>query len=95
MSIAMGQVPVPGNATIPVFLLPTGLANFLVFQPNGTAATIYVGSGPNLSKANGLPVPPNPVNVESYNSTAGGRQFYATTGSSTASTFQFIISTAQ
>jgi hypothetical protein len=95
MSITLGQVAVPGNATIPVFLLPTGLSNFLVFQPtSGNPATVYLGSSANVSSANGIPVPVTPANSESYIGTGGGKQFYATTGSAVASTFHFLISTA-
>ena len=94
MTIIMGNVNVPGNSTIPVFLLPTGLSNFTVFQGSG-GTPVYVGSSVRVSAANGLNIPVSPANVESYNSTAGGQQFYATTGSSTASSFQYIISTAQ
>lgn len=93
MAIVVGNAVVPGNATVPVFLLPTGLSNFTVFQPGG--AQVYVGSSSRVSSTNGLAIPVSPTNVESYNSTAGGQQFYATTGSSTASSFQFIVSTAQ
>lgn len=93
MSIVMGNVAVPGNATIPVFLLPTGLSNFTVFQQSG--ASVYVGSSASVSNKNGLLVPVSPANIESYNSTGGGQQFYATTGSTLSSSFQFIISTAQ
>ncbi len=42
MAIVVGNAVVPGNATVPVFLLPTGLSNFTVFQPGG--AQVYVGS---------------------------------------------------
>lgn len=94
MAIIMGSVAVPGSATIPVFLLPTGLSNFTVYQ-TGNPPQVYVGSSTALTSSNGLPVPISPANVESYNSTAGGKMFYATTGSTLSSSFQFIISTAQ
>ncbi len=93
MSIVMGNAVVPGSATVPVFVLPTGLANYCVFQPTGNV-TVYVGPSPNVNSTIGLPVPVTPVNTESYNSTGGGKVVYATTGSSTASSFQYIISTA-
>ena len=93
MSIVVGNVAVPGSATIPVFLLPTGLANFTVFQQSG-GVPVYVGSSTALTSANGMLIPVSPANVESYNSTAGGKQFYATTGSTLPSSFQFVISTA-
>lgn len=94
MAIIMGSVTVPGSATIPVFLLPTGLSNFTVYQ-TGSPPQVYVGSSTALTAANGLPVPVTPVVTESYNSTGGGKLFYATTGSTLPSSFQFIISTAQ
>ncbi len=94
MAIVMGSAQVPGSATVPVFLLPTGLSNFTVYQPSGQT-TVYVGSSTALTTTNGLPIPVSPANIESYNSTGGGKQFYATTGSTLPSSFQFIISTAQ
>ena len=93
MAIVVGNAVIPGNATVPVFLLPTGLSNFTVFQSGG--AQVYVGSSSRLSSTNGLAIPVSPANIESYNSTGGGQQFYATTGSASPSSFQFIISTAQ
>jgi len=93
MTVVMGNVTVPANATIPVFLLPTGLSNFTVFQQSGP--TVYVGSSTALTNKNGLPIPVSPANVETYNSTGGGTMFYATTASTLPSSFQFIISTAQ
>ena len=94
MAIVMGNAVIPGSATVPVFLLPTGLSNFTVFQPAGSVQ-VYVGSSAKVSSTNGLPIPVTPVITESYNSTGGGQQFYATTGSTLPSSFQFIISTAQ
>lgn len=95
MSIIVGNAPVPGNSTVAVFVLPTGLSNFCVYQPTtGSPATVYVGTSPSVSKTNGLPVPISPSNTESYNSTGGGQLVYATTGSAAASSFQYIISTA-
>ena len=94
MAIVMGSVTVPGSSTIPVFLLPTGLSNFTVYQ-TGNPPQVYVGSSTALTTTNGLAVPVSPVNIDSYNSTGGGKQFYATTGSTLPSSFQFIISTAQ
>ena len=92
--IVMGSVTVPGSATVPIFLLPTGLSNFTVFQQTG-GTPVYVGSSTALTVTNGLQIPVSPANIESYNSTAGGRMFYATTGSTVPATFQFIVSTAQ
>ena len=92
--IVMGNVTVPGSATVPIFLLPTGLSNFTVFQQSG-GTPVYVGSSTALTTTNGLQVPVSPANVESYNSTGGGTMFYATTGSTLPSSFQFIVSTAQ
>lgn len=95
MSIIVGQFAVPGGATVAAFLLPTGLSNFCVFQPtSGNAVPVYVGNSSSVSSSNGIQVPVTPFNSESYNSTAGGKVFWATTGSSTASSFSFIISTA-
>lgn len=91
--IVVGNAVVPANSTVAVFVLPTGLANFTVYQPT-TPQTVYIGTSPNVSSTNGLPVPVTPSNTESYNSSGGGKLVYATTGNGTASTFQYIISTA-
>ncbi len=93
MSIIMGNAVVPGSATTAVFVLPTGLSNFTVYQPSGGTA-VFVGTSPNVSNVNGLQVPVSPSNTDSYNSSGGGKPVYATTGTTVASSFQYIISTA-
>jgi hypothetical protein len=92
MSVIMGQVPVAGNATVPAFTLPAGLCNFTVYQPTNPQA-VYVGPSTTVSSVNGLPVPVTPIGQETY--VAGkGVTYYATTGNGTASSFQYLISTA-
>jgi hypothetical protein len=92
--INVGQVSVPGNATTAVLILPPGTMNTCIYQPTaGAPAAVYVG-GPNVSATNGMMVPVTPLNVESYVS-SGGKILFATTGSSTASSFSFIIATGE
>lgn len=52
-----------------------------------------MGTSPNVSSTNGLPVPVTPLNQENYVGTKGV-MYYATTGNNTASSFQYIICTA-
>jgi hypothetical protein len=92
MSVILGQATVPSSSTVPAFTLPGGLCNFTVFQPTGPQP-VYLGTSPNVSAANGMPVPVTPLSQECYN-TVKGVTYYATTGSVTASTFHYIISTA-
>lgn len=87
--LVIGQAAVPANATVAVFSLPPGLSNFTVYQP-GTPQAVYIG-GTAVSSANGMLVPVTPLNQENYSS-GRGTTIYATTGNSTASTFQYIIS---
>ena len=92
MSVIMGQVPVPGNATVPAFTLPAGLCTFTVYQPTNPQA-VYVGPGTAVSSASSMPVPVTPLGQETY--VAGrGVTWYATTGNGTASSFSYLISTA-
>ena len=88
----MGQVAVPANSTVPAFTLPAGLCNFTIYQPT-TPQAVYVGSSTAVTSTNGLPVPVTPLAQETY--VAGrGLTYYATTGNNTASSFQYIICTA-
>lgn len=92
MSIIVGQAAVPASSTVPVFTLPAGLCNFTVYQPTNPQA-VYIGASTAVSSSNGLPVPVSPLAQETY--VAGkGLTYYGTTGNGTASSFQYIISTA-
>ena len=88
----MGQVTVPASSTVAAFRLPAGLCNFTLYQPTLPQA-VYVGPGTAVSSTNGMPVPVTPVSQETYVAGAGVT-YYATTGNGTASSFQYIISTA-
>lgn len=92
MSVIVGQATVPSSSTVPVFTLPAGLCNFTVYQPT-TLQAVYIGASTAVSSTNGLPVPVTPLAQETY--VAGrGLTYYATTSNNTASSFQYIISTA-
>ena len=91
MTAITGLATVPSSSTVPVFILPAGLCNFTVYQPTNPQR-VFIGTSPNVSATNGIPVPVTPLNQESYNSIAGAT-YYATTGNGTASSFCYIIST--
>ena len=92
MSIIVGQATVPSSSTVAAFVLPSGLCNFTIYQPT-QAQAVYVGTSANVAATNGLPVPVTPLAQETY--VAGkGVTWYATTGNGTASSFQYIICTA-
>ena len=92
MSIILGSATVPSSSTVAVFTLPAGLCNFTIYQPTNPQ-TVYVGSSTAVSSTNGLPVPVTPAGQETY--VAGrGVTWYATTGNNTASSFSYMISTA-
>lgn len=88
--ILMGQATVPSNSTVQVFILPPGTVNTTVFQPSGLQ-TVYIGTSVNVSTINGMQITQTPINVESYVSSRG-TPVYATTGTATGSSFQYIIS---
>lgn len=88
----MGQATVPANSTVAVFTMPAGLATFTVFQPTN-AQVVYLGTSSKVSASNGMPVPVTPIVQENYNTVRGGT-FFATTGNGTASSFNYLISTA-
>ena len=93
MSVILGSATVPSSSTVAVFTLPAGLCNFTIYQPTNPQA-VYVGPGTAVSSANGMPVPVTPLAQETY--VAGrGVTWYATTGNATASSFSYLISTAQ
>ena len=92
MSVILGQATVPSSSTVAVFTLPAGLCNFTLYQPTNPQA-VYVGTSPAVASTNGMPVPVTPLQQETY--VAGrGVTYYATTGNGTASSFCFMISTA-
>jgi hypothetical protein len=92
MSVIMGTATVPSSSTAAVFTLPPGPVNFTVFQPSGPV-TVYLGTSSGVAATNGMPVSVTPVSQESYNGSRGAT-YYATTGSVTASSFCYLISTA-
>ena len=91
MAVVMGMATVPSSKTVPAFTLPAGLCNFTVYQLGG--AQVFLGTSPGVAATNGMPVPLTPIQQEAYNSVAGAT-YYATTGSATASSFAYVISTA-
>ena len=92
MSVILGSATVPASSTVAVFTLPAGLCNFTVYQTTNPQ-TVYIGPGTAVSSTNGMPVPVTPLAQETY--VAGrGVTYYATTGNNTASSFQYMISTA-
>ena len=92
MSVILGSATVPSSSTVAVFTLPAGLCNFTIYQPTNPQA-VYVGSSTAVSSVNGMPVPVTPLGQETY--VAGrGVTYYATTGNNTASSFCYMISTA-
>jgi len=92
MSVILGAATVPASSTVAVFTMPPGPANVTVFQPSGPV-TVYLGTSSGVAATNGMPVPVTPLNQESYNGSRGAT-YYATTGSVTASSFFYMISTA-
>ncbi len=93
MSVILGAATVPSSSTVPVFTMPPGPANLTVFQPTPATATVYLGTSPGVTATNGMPVPVTPLSQESYHGSRGAT-YYATTGSATASSFSYLISTA-
>ena len=91
MSIILGSATVPSSSTVVVFTVPI-LSNFTLFQPSGQQA-VYLGTSPKVSSTNGLMLSASPTSMDGYNST-GASTYYATTGTTVASSFQYIIATS-
>lgn len=91
--ITLGQATVPSSSTVNVFTIPAGTVSTVVFQPPWVSAqAVYIGTSPNVTPTNGMPVSATPTNIDGY-VTVGPVKIYATTGNATASSFSFIIST--
>lgn len=91
--ITMGQATVPSSSTVNVFTIPAGTVSTIIFQPGWVSAqTVYIGTSPNVSATNGMPVSITPTNIDGY-VTSGQVKIYATTGNATASSFSYLIST--
>jgi len=92
MSLVMGQVTVPGNSTVQVFVLPPGTVNTTMYLSTAISVQpVFVGTSVNVSSVNGMQIGATPVNAESY-VTSRGTPVWATSGNATATTFQYIIS---
>jgi hypothetical protein len=91
MTVSIGSVTVPSNATVTAFILPPGYSNMTLYQTS-TLQPVYVGTSPRVSAVNGMYVPNTPLNQETYTGSAGAAM-YATTGNATASSFSYILST--
>lgn len=92
MTVITGLATVPSNSTVAVFVLPAGLCNFTIYQPTNPQR-VFTGTSSGVTATSGIPVPVTPLSQDSYNSVASAI-YYATTGNGTASSFCFIISTA-
>jgi hypothetical protein len=92
VSIITGQATVPSNSTVPLFTVPAGLSNTTIYNL-GTIPT-YVGTSTALTTSNGMLVPTPPLDVSGYVGSKGATVF-GTTGSATASTVNYLVSTAQ
>jgi len=90
--VIVGSVTVPSNSTVTAFYLPSGLSNCLVYQPTNPQP-VYIGTSSRVSSANGMPVFVTPTELNSYHF-CNGTAVFATTGNGTASSFQYLISTA-
>lgn len=91
MSLVLGMATVPASSTVQVFTIPPGTVNTVMWQPTPATTTVYIGTSVNLSAANGIPLSPTPLNVDSY-VTSRGTPVYATSGNATGTSFQYIIS---
>lgn len=91
MTLITGQAPVPGSSTVPLFMIPPSSSDVTVFL-HGSAAPVYIGLSTALTTANGLQVTPSPVEFAGT-TWSRGATIYGTTGSATASTLNYIIST--
>ena len=92
MSVILGSATVPASSTVKVFTLPSGLANFTVYQPSQPQA-VYLGTSSGVAATTGMPVPNTPLNQELYVASTG-ITYWATTGNATASSFSFVVCTA-
>ena len=92
MSIILGNATVPSSSTVAVFRLPPGYANVTVYQPT-TPQAVYIGTSNAVATTNGLLLQNTPFNMETYSGSSGAA-IWATTGNSTASSFNYIISTS-
>jgi hypothetical protein len=91
MGLVLGQATVPASSTVQVFILPPGTVNTVIWQPTPATSSVYLGTSVNVSAGNGMMISVTPLNTDSYVSTRGTPVF-ATTGSTAASSFMYIIS---
>lgn len=92
MAYIMGQIPVTGGSTVPLFRVPPGLCN-VTFWNNTPTATVYVGTNTAVTSANGLICHSIPTSFYNYVS-SGGTQFFGTVATGPG-TISYILVTDQ
>jgi hypothetical protein len=93
MSVVMAMATVPASSTVPVFTVPPGMNNAVIFQVSQPQA-VYVGTSAHVSTTTGMQVPLTPLSQEIYIASTSVT-YYATTGNGTAASFSYIISSAK
>jgi hypothetical protein len=92
VTYVMGQATVPSSSTVPLFTVPPGFCNVTMYNLN-TVTSVFVGTSTAVTTANGLQCHSIPTSFSGYIGSKGAT-FYGTTGVATASSVNYIISTA-
>jgi hypothetical protein len=87
----MGQVPVPGPGTVPLFTVPPGWCNVTFY--NISTAAVFIGTSTALTSGNGLQCHSIPTSVSGYIASKGATFYGCNTASSTTAVVNYIIST--
>ena len=92
MAVEIGAWSVPASATAAIFTIPPGPVSVTFW--NVGAQNVYIGASTLVSTTNGLQCHTIPTQFNTW-PYSKGQQLYATTGSATAGTIQYIVSTSQ
>ncbi len=88
----MGQAPVNGTSTVPIFNIPGGLCNVTFW--NVSVPNIYVGTSTAVTALNGLQCHSIPTSFFTYVSSKGASLYGANT-SATAGIVNYVLVTDQ
>lgn len=92
MAVVIGQMSIPGSATVPAFTIPSGPCSVTWYSLSVQA--IFLGTSNQVSSVNGLNCHSVPTSMQGY-MTSKGSQIWATTGNATAATLNYAIITDQ
>jgi hypothetical protein len=90
MSYTYGQATVPTSATVPLFMVPAGLASVSFWNTGGGA--VFIGTSSAVTVTSGMQAPVIPAGFSNYVGSKGAT-FYGCNTSGTAASIAYCVTT--